>query len=122
MADSGKPRPVYSTGPDGTIHTGGSSPRESEVSEAPARQRVRVRRDRSGRRGKTVTLVGPLRLTRDDADEMLRSFKKRCGAGGTLKRSAGDAAPYEIEVQGDHVEALLAELVFRGYPAKRAGG
>jgi translation initiation factor 1 len=41
--------------------------------------------------------------------------KKRCGSGGTVRGGV-------IEIQGDHREAIVAELVKLGLPAKKAGG
>lgn len=98
--------------------------REPWRSLPPAEQDVRVRRERSGRGGKTVTVAGPLVLTRDDASRLLSDWKRLCGGGGALKSSktaAGDPC-FEVEVQGDHAERLVAELVKSGYRAKRSGG
>ncbi|HEY2738531.1 MAG TPA: stress response translation initiation inhibitor YciH [Thermoanaerobaculia bacterium] len=93
----------------------------------PAGQPVRVRREKGGRGGKTVTVSGPLVLTRDDASALLAAWKKLCGGGGTLRTvrtsgAGGDGAAFEVEVQGDHAERILAALTAAGYPAKRSGG
>ena len=98
--------------------------REPWRSLPPAEQDVRVRRERGGRGGKTVTVAGPLVLTRDDASRLLSEWKRLCGGGGGLKLSktaAGDPC-FEVEVQGDHADRLVAELVKAGYKAKRSGG
>lgn len=89
-----------------------------------AAQKVRVRRERGGRGGKTVTVAGPFFLTREDAAALLASWKKMCGGGGTLRavRAENGEAAFEIEVQGDHAERVAADLVSQGYPAKRSGG
>lgn len=91
---------------------------------APAQQQApRVRRETAGRGGKTVTTVAPLVLARADAQALLADLKKLCGSGGTLKADSGkDGAFFVLEVQGDHADKILAELVARGFPAKRAGG
>jgi translation initiation factor 1 len=84
---------------------------------------VRVRREKGGRGGKTVTVAGPLVLTRGDAAALLAAWKRLCGGGGTLRtvRTAGGDAAFEVEIQGDHADRLLAALVEAGYPAKRSG-
>jgi translation initiation factor 1 len=83
-----------------------------------------VRRERSGRRGKTVTVVHPLQLSRDAAESLLRELKQRCGSGGTLRpEPARDGrAAFALELQGDHVDVIVAELSAAGFDAKRAGG
>lgn len=87
-------------------------------------QKVRVRREKGGRGGKTVTVAGPLVLTRGDAGALLSAWKKLCGGGGTLRavRTEKGEPAFEIEVQGDHAERVVAELLRAGYPAKRSGG
>ena len=46
---------------------------------------------------------------------MLKELKRLCGSGGAIKEGV-------VEVQGDHCDAVLRELVARGIQAKRAGG
>jgi translation initiation factor 1 len=89
-----------------------------------ASQKVRVRRERGGRGGKTVTVAGPLFLVRADAAALLAAWKKMCGGGGTLRtvRAENGDPAFEVEVQGDHAERVVAELLREGYPAKRSGG
>lgn len=76
---------------------------------------VRVGRETKGRGGKAVTLVRGLPL--DDAALALlgKRLRSSCGAGGTQKDGV-------IEVQGDHVERLLALLQSEGWRVKRVGG
>jgi translation initiation factor 1 len=90
----------------------------------PSAQPVRVRRERGGRGGKTVTVAGPLVLVRDEAAALLAAWKKLLGTGGALTAvTAPDGSPaFELEIQGDHADRILAELVKAGYPAKRSGG
>ncbi len=126
-------RLVYSTG--GGARGGGVAPPCKRCGAAPCRcepwrslpaaeQRVTVRRERAGRGGKTVTVAGPLVLTRADASALLAAWKRLCGGGGTLRtaRLSGGDACFEIEVQGDHADRLAADLAQAGYRAKRAGG
>lgn len=128
-----KGRLVYSSGPDNTRDASSSACKrcaadpcrcEPSHSVAPEQHDVRVRRDRSGRRGKTVTVVGPLQLTRADAAKLLKELKRLCGGGGTLKLTEGPGATaaFDVEVQGDHADRLVAELGARGYRVKRSGG
>ena len=76
---------------------------------------VRVRRETQGRGGKTVTTVSGLGLAEADLRELAGDLKRRCGTGGSVK-------DYVIEIQGDHREAIVAELEKRGYTVKLAGG
>lgn len=79
----------------------------------PKDQPVRVRREK--RRGKVVTVVGGLDPGSSDLAAMLKGFKGRLGAGGTVLDDG-------FEVQGDHRDALVEALKAMGYPAKAAGG
>jgi translation initiation factor 1 len=76
---------------------------------------VRVSRETQGRGGKAVTLVRGLAL--DDAALAVlgKRLRSACGAGGTQKDGV-------IEVQGDHVDRLVALLQAEGMRVKRAGG
>lgn len=76
---------------------------------------VRVRRETKGRGGKTVTVISGLPLAEAGVKALAGELKKRCGTGGTVKDGV-------VEVQGDHRDLLLAELVARGFRAKAAGG
>jgi translation initiation factor 1 len=90
----------------------------------PAEQPPRVRREKGGRGGKTVTVAGPLVLARPEAEALLAAWKKMCGGGGALKagRTPGGDPAFELEIQGDHADRLTSELTKAGYKAKRAGG
>ena len=94
------------------------------LSRPPAEHDVRVRRERSGRGGKEVTVASPLYLTQEGASRLLAAWKKLCGSGGALKPGqTPDGVPYfDLEVQGDHADRLVAELIKAGYKAKRSGG
>jgi translation initiation factor 1 len=87
--------------------------------EPPRRPRgdgiVRVRRETQGRGGKTVTTISGVPLAGDALTALAGELKRRCGTGGTAKDGV-------IEIQGDHRDALVAELTKRGYTVKRAGG
>ncbi|MDF0733752.1 translation initiation factor Sui1 [Pseudomonas entomophila] len=76
---------------------------------------ARVRRESKGRGGKTVTTVTGVPLPLEQLKELASNLKRRCGTGGALKDGV-------IEIQGDHVELLLAELTKQGFKAKKSGG
>jgi translation initiation factor 1 len=112
-------RTVYTSGPAG----GRSVPQEGDsarphVSSPAERQRVRVRVERAGRRGKTVTVAGPFALTRADAADLLAELKRACGGGGSLKPAPGDTG-FDLELQGDHATRLPDLLRERGYRQAR---
>ena len=76
---------------------------------------VRVRREKKGRRGKTVTTIQGVPLARADLGDLAAELKRQCGSGGSAKDGV-------IEIQGDHADALIEALRSRGYTVKRAGG
>ena len=77
--------------------------------------KIRVAREVAGRGGKGVTVITGLPLTAVELEELAGRLKRSCGAGGAVR---GD----RIEIQGEHRDRLVAELVKLGYDAKRAGG
>jgi len=77
--------------------------------------RVRVSREVAGRAGKGVSVISGLPLAPAELEALASRLKRLCGAGGAVK----DAS---IEIQGDHRDRLVAELVKLGYDAKRSGG
>ena len=80
-----------------------------------AKDVVRVSRETKGRSGKAVTLVSGIAMADKDLDALSKQLKASCGSGGTVKDGV-------IEVQGDHIDRIVALLVAQGYKAKRAGG
>jgi translation initiation factor 1 len=76
---------------------------------------VRVGREIKGRAGKGVTTVTGLPMTLSDIESLAGKLKKRCGSGGTVRDGV-------IEVQGDHRDVIVAELIKLGWPAKKSGG
>jgi translation initiation factor 1 len=76
---------------------------------------VRVGRETKGRAGKGVTTVTGLPLAVADIEALAAKLKKRCGSGGTVRDGV-------IEIQGDHRDLIVAELIKSGWPAKRSGG
>jgi translation initiation factor 1 len=76
---------------------------------------VRVSRQTKGRGGKSVTLVKGLALDAAALAALGKQLRTACGSGGTVKDGV-------LEVQGDHVERIMEELVKHGHRPKRAGG
>jgi translation initiation factor 1 len=77
--------------------------------------KVRVSRQTQSRAGKAVTLITGLPLAAVELETLARDLKRRCGSGGTVKDGV-------IEIQGEHRNAVVAELLRRGFAAKRSGG
>jgi translation initiation factor 1 len=76
---------------------------------------IRVGREIKGRAGKGVTTVVGLPLSLQDIDSLATRLKKRCGSGGTVREGV-------IEIQGDHRDVIVAELIKQGWAAKKSGG
>ena len=76
---------------------------------------VRVSRQTKGRGGKAVTLVCGVPLPADALAALGKQLRSACGAGGTVKDGT-------IEVQGEHVERVMALLQALGHTVKRSGG
>jgi translation initiation factor 1 len=76
---------------------------------------ARVRRETAGRHGKTVTAIHGLPLGKTELQALASELKRLCGTGGSAKDGV-------IEIQGEHVDKLIAALLERGFQAKRGGG
>lgn len=101
---------VYSTDPNFEFPTDDDEPETLP----PAQQDLRVWLDRKGG-GKVVTLVKGFVGTLADMEALGKQLKTACGSGGTAK-------DYEILIQGDHRDKVVAWLQNKGYKAKKAGG
>ena len=104
-------RVVYSTG-DGDLRKApdrGLGERRSDG------DRVRVRREVAGRRGKAVTTVSGVPVDDAGLKELAGKLKKRCGVGGSVKQGV-------IEIQGDHRDVVVLMLEAEGYKPVLAGG
>lgn len=76
---------------------------------------MRVSRQTQGRGGKGVSVITGLPLGETELEVLAKELKRRCGSGGRVREGL-------IEIQGDHRDTLVAELLRRGFAAKRAGG
>jgi len=76
---------------------------------------VRVGRSTKGRKGKGVTTVEGLGLDANALKKLAKELKQKCGTGGTVKDGV-------IEIQGEQRDVIVAELIKKGYKAKKIGG
>ncbi|MEO7795891.1 MAG: stress response translation initiation inhibitor YciH [Thermoanaerobaculia bacterium] len=72
---------------------------------------VRLRLEKSGRGGKSVTVIDSLPKNRDFLRALAGELKRACGTGGTI----GDGC---VEIQGDRREVLRPLLAARGFVVK----
>lgn len=89
--------------------------RAAAASQVVGDGRVRVGREKSGRGGKTVTVVRGLPLDAAALADLGKRLRSACGTGGTAKDGV-------LELQGDHVERVIAWLQAQGHAARRTGG
>ncbi|MGB5597023.1 MAG: translation initiation factor [Crocosphaera sp.] len=81
----------------------------------PQQQNIRVQSTRSGRKGKTVTVITGFQHSPESLNKLLKQLKSQCGSGGTLKDDT-------LEIQGDHRQKLVKVLGDLGYKVKISGG
>jgi translation initiation factor 1 len=103
---------VYSTNPDFRFDEGTEEEAETLL---PSEQDLRVRPEKKGRKGKTVTIITGFKGKQEDLEELARVLKTGCGTGGSVKDG-------EIIIQGNFVEKILAIFERQNYRAKRSGG
>ena len=77
----------------------------------PERITARLRIEKAGRKGKTVTVVENLPRNRAFLKDLAGEIKRACGSGGK-------AAETHIEVQGDHRDKLRELLRAKGWVVK----
>ena len=77
--------------------------------------RVKVRREVAGRRGKATTTVSGVPVDDAGLKALAGQLKKRCGVGGSVKDGV-------IEIQGDHRDLVCEILRAVGYDPVLAGG
>ena len=117
MSDRGKARLVYSTG-HGRICVGCGWPeRECKCSQRapgdaiPSRLVARLRMEKKGRGGKTVTVVDGLPDNAIFLKELCQELKRACGTGGAV-------ADGLIELQGDLRDRVRDCLAKKGFLVK----
>lgn len=77
----------------------------------PDRITARLRIEKAGRKGKTVTVIEGLPRNREFLKRLAGEFKRACGSGG----KAGDT---HVEIQGDRRDALRNLLRGKGWTVK----
>ena len=75
----------------------------------PAQTPLKIRLDKKGRGGKSVTLIEGLPHNPEYAAALLKKLKQRLGCGGTLKHSV-------LELQGDRRADAKKWLEGEGFP------
>ena len=81
----------------------------------PNQQDLRIQATRSGRKGKTVTIISGFQHNPETLAKLLKKLKSQCGSGGTVKEDS-------LEIQGDRKQKLLEIVTKLGYKAKISGG
>jgi translation initiation factor 1 len=98
---------VYSTDPDFKYERS-----DAFTTTLPNKQQnLRIRIERNHRGGKTVTVVDGFIGTEKDLEELGKTLKTRCGAGGSAKDGL-------ILIQGEQKEKVLKILIEMEYKAK----
>ena len=100
---------VWTSDPEQAKKLRESAPAAADA--ATSAQTIRVAIDKKRRAGKSVTVASGFALTPDTLAKLASELKKRCGSGGTAKDG-------EIEIQGEHVDLVVAELRKRGFRVK----
>ena len=104
---------VYSTGKETMASLlEGLSLRDEEETLPKEDQELRVRIERKGRKGKTVTLITGFVGQTADLEELGKELKAKCGIGGSVKEG-------EVILQGELVERVVALLREMGYTRTR---
>ena len=97
-------------------NTSNSEALERSVPDLPPKQQnIRVQASRSGRKGKTVTMITGFQQSPDSLNKLLKQLKSHCVSGGTMKDNT-------LEIQGDHRQKLVKFLGDLGYKVTISGG
>jgi translation initiation factor 1 len=119
MANSPKGRVVYASDqgrvcakcgwPESDCRCSAGSPEGDDP--IPARIVAKLRMEKTGRGGKTVTVVDGLPRNAPFVAGLAQELKRSCGTGGAVRKGA-------IELQGDIRERVRELLARKGYAVK----
>jgi translation initiation factor 1 len=76
---------------------------------------VKIRLEKNGRGGKTVTVIHELPQNDAYFSQLEKKLKSFCGTGGSFKDN-------RIEIQGDHRDKIKGYLEKLGFKVKFSGG
>jgi translation initiation factor 1 len=116
MRDRDNARPVYSTDGGRICARCGWPERNCTCSaqaeeKVPARPVAKLRVEKKGRGGKTVTVVDGLPRNSAFLKELSQDLKRACGTGGAVFETG-------VEVQGDMRERVREVLLRKGFIVK----
>ena len=118
MTHKSNARLIYSTDTGGKCRVCGwpqrncqCSSRRDATEAVPKRVVAKLRTEKKGRGGKTVTVVDDLPRNPEFLRELSQELKRACGAGGTVVEDG-------VEIQGDLRERVRDALMKRGYVVK----
>lgn len=77
----------------------------------PEQTTLKLRIEKGGRGGKSVTVIFSLPENPDYFKALLKELKNSCGTGGTFKDG-------QIEIQGDYVAKVRELLIKKGFKVK----
>jgi translation initiation factor 1 len=96
---------VYSTDPG---YNYDKEEKEEEESLSPEKQDLKVRLEKKGRKGKTVSIVSGFKGNSEDLEALGKELKKKLGTGGSVVEG-------EILIQGDFRQRIKDYLSSQGY-------
>jgi translation initiation factor 1 len=116
MTSRGNARTVYSTGAGSICPRCGWPERNCQCSRKadeplPARIVAKLRMEKKGRGGKTVTVIDGLPRNAAFLKELSQELKRTCGTGGTVVDGG-------IELHGDLRERVRGVLAQKGFTVK----
>jgi translation initiation factor 1 len=120
MSDQSKGRLVYSTGVGAMCPDCGWPKTNCQCSKqfdqpVPLKITAKLRMEKKGRGGKTVTVVDGLPRNSAFLKELSQELKRACGTGGTVSSVSSGGA---VELQGDLRDRVRAFLEKKGYTVR----